>query len=444
VLRATAADAFAFGAILTTDLPALGANPTGTIGLAAVNGVATTYIRSDGAPALSQAIAPTWTATHRWGTTNKIEFRDAALYISSKNDGYLDFDADTAFRFNTGNVGIGRSPTYIVDIQTNQDASTLCRITNTNNHGSSRAGYTAVSSGGNLFEMMAMSESYGTARWQDKGVLYSAGNAGMVIEQHDNFPIDFWTNATHRMTITGAGNVGIGTTTPSYKLQVHGGTAGLNVVTTVLSSFFNGISLGGWQSLGYDSSGTGLVLGGYRASQWNNVQIHTSGSEKIRITSSGNVGIGTTTPLLDAGSASGDFTGTGLHVKRSAANSKTYLILEGDSYYPNSGGHSANSIVFCDRTGGSNTKMFEIEHSVNSSGDNLLFKSLNDDTTAKNSVLALDGNNQYITHYHATNDIVWQDCPNCDSYEVDCTGGYITITAGGVTRYIQLYKSLIS
>lgn len=41
-----------------------GANPTGTIGLTAVNGSAGTYLRSDGAPALSQAIAPTWSAQH--------------------------------------------------------------------------------------------------------------------------------------------------------------------------------------------------------------------------------------------------------------------------------------------------------------------------------------------------------------------------------------------
>jgi hypothetical protein len=40
------------------------ANPTGTIGLTAVNGTATSAIRSDGAPALSQAISPTWTGTH--------------------------------------------------------------------------------------------------------------------------------------------------------------------------------------------------------------------------------------------------------------------------------------------------------------------------------------------------------------------------------------------
>lgn len=40
------------------------ANPTATIGLTAVNGSAGTFLRSDGAPALSQAITPTWTNTH--------------------------------------------------------------------------------------------------------------------------------------------------------------------------------------------------------------------------------------------------------------------------------------------------------------------------------------------------------------------------------------------
>ena len=40
------------------------ANPSATIGLTAVNGVASTLMASDSAPALSQAIAPTWTGVH--------------------------------------------------------------------------------------------------------------------------------------------------------------------------------------------------------------------------------------------------------------------------------------------------------------------------------------------------------------------------------------------
>lgn len=41
-----------------------GANPTATIGLSAVNGSASSCTRSDGAPALSQAISPTWSGSH--------------------------------------------------------------------------------------------------------------------------------------------------------------------------------------------------------------------------------------------------------------------------------------------------------------------------------------------------------------------------------------------
>lgn len=48
---------------------AAGANPTGTIGLTAVNGAASTFLRSDGAPALSQAIVPTWTGAHTFSAS---------------------------------------------------------------------------------------------------------------------------------------------------------------------------------------------------------------------------------------------------------------------------------------------------------------------------------------------------------------------------------------
>lgn len=42
------------------------ANPTASVGLTAVNGSANTPMRSDAAPALSQAITPTWTGLHQW------------------------------------------------------------------------------------------------------------------------------------------------------------------------------------------------------------------------------------------------------------------------------------------------------------------------------------------------------------------------------------------
>lgn len=51
-----------------TDSP-VGANPTAAVDLTAVNGTATTFMRSDAAPVLSVTITPTWTGTHAWITS---------------------------------------------------------------------------------------------------------------------------------------------------------------------------------------------------------------------------------------------------------------------------------------------------------------------------------------------------------------------------------------
>lgn len=42
------------------------ANPTSSVGTSAVNGVASTFMRSDAAPAINQGISPTWTAAHQF------------------------------------------------------------------------------------------------------------------------------------------------------------------------------------------------------------------------------------------------------------------------------------------------------------------------------------------------------------------------------------------
>lgn len=52
------------GSCQTVPTSPVGANPSASVGLSAVNGVATTFMRSDGAPALSQSITPTWSGVH--------------------------------------------------------------------------------------------------------------------------------------------------------------------------------------------------------------------------------------------------------------------------------------------------------------------------------------------------------------------------------------------
>jgi hypothetical protein len=80
-----------------------------------------------------------------------------------------------------------------------------------------------------------------------------------------------------------AGNVGIGTTSPEVKLDILGsGTVQSRVQSTI----------GGDIRFSVDSVGR---LGTYSASD---LLLLSSGTERMRITSSGNVGIGTTSPLV--------------------------------------------------------------------------------------------------------------------------------------------------
>lgn len=58
------------------------ANPSGLIGLTAVNGTATTATRSDGIHALDQSISPIWTALHTWNIDNPLGLSPTASCVA--------------------------------------------------------------------------------------------------------------------------------------------------------------------------------------------------------------------------------------------------------------------------------------------------------------------------------------------------------------------------
>jgi len=152
------------------------------------------------------------------------------------------------------------------------------------------------------------------------------GYTGAGTVNGDNI-IQFATNGSTRMTVNQSGYVGIGTTSPGWSLDVYNSQNSQTAVrvynpnagAAAASGYFIGTddstNRGGlsafnstFSSTGqYRASGTYLYnngIGGVTISSEaanSNVYIATVGSERMRITSAGNVGIGTTNPgpMLD-------------------------------------------------------------------------------------------------------------------------------------------------
>ena len=116
-------------------------------------------------------------------------------------------------------------------------------------------------------------------------------------------PVVFQTNSTERMRIDSSGNVGVGTSSPGVKLDVQGTTIDARVYSSNAGGKARMFVRGDTANMSYESDGTaqtsllfdnvagqpaytyGLGASGY----W---RFFTAGSERMRIDSSGNVGIG--------------------------------------------------------------------------------------------------------------------------------------------------------
>ena len=102
-------------------------------------------------------------------------------------------------------------------------------------------------------------------------------------------PFGIWTNGTQKVIVTSAGNVGIGTTSPARLLTVY------NASADPFISLYGGATNEGGILFGNTSGGD--ALGQIRYLNGSNFMYFvTNGSERMRITSTGNVGIGTSSP----------------------------------------------------------------------------------------------------------------------------------------------------
>jgi hypothetical protein len=237
----------------------------------------------------------------------------------------------------SGNVGIGTaSPGAKLQIQSGtsptQPTWAASDVVIAGNSAGNSAFYQSFSDtgGGLVFStpttrarsFLLWNENNGNSTWQN-------GSSGALILN---------SNGAERMRVGGDGNVGIGTATPATKLTVSSATnAGLLVTDgTVNTIVYN--STGGVGSIGTTSN--------------HPVDFYSNNAARMRITSSGNVGIGTATPAGKFNVASGrSFFG---------ANSETYSIAvgytqarcnSGQTYYIGATDSATPDLVFSNAAG---------------------------------------------------------------------------------------------
>ena len=112
-----------------------------------------------------------------------------------------------------------------------------------------------------------------------------------------NNSLAFATSGTQRLVIDSSGNCGIGTTSPSAKLHANSGT------TDVVADFESGDANAWIQIRDNSTTDTAVMVGAVG----DDMRLRAGSNERVRIDSSGKVGIGTTSPAggLHVDAASG-------------------------------------------------------------------------------------------------------------------------------------------
>ena len=136
----------------------------------------------------------------------------------------------------------------------------------------------------------------GTIAFGDSG----DNDIGKIQYQHGDNSMLFVANAAERMRIDSSGNVGIKNTTmasfsnmPGTDLVVGGGTTHSGI--TIYSGTSSGSNIGFADGASGDARNQGIIQYHHNGDY---MRFFTSASEKMRIDSSGNVGIGTSAPVV--------------------------------------------------------------------------------------------------------------------------------------------------
>ena len=254
-----------------------------------------------------------------------------------------------------GNLGIGTtSPSYKLQVVGTVGVSGI--ITSTVTSGQVLAAGSATTGGiYSNFANTGGTLQYGVDNSTGSYIYSGSSNYAGFIGTSAATPLVFATNAVVRATITSAGNVGIGTSSPSAKLHVNGG------IYSGIASTTSG-SLDMWSSsndtqMGILNNGTELkIYSTYNVSAgYKPINFYTSDALKMTLDTSGNVGIGTSSPgnVLDVSSSgSGEY---GAIIRNTSANGVAAPILR---FYAGSGSETGAILRFASTHGAKSNQLY--------------------------------------------------------------------------------------
>jgi len=223
----------------------------------------TTYNVADGAVTLCFGVDISANANGSFqGDGRELVFRNLTRFVTpdNTNTSYLN-----PLSFNNGSVGIG----------TDSPAAKFEMF----------GGEMAIKLSANTTSSFQWKNSSGT---KIQEIRYDDSDGSMTLGGVGGYPIKFITSNTEKVRISGTGNLGIGTTNPATLLHVD--TAGSDARIRV-SAGTNTVQ-GGMIA----NTGTSLVYAGSVTNH--GFSIRTNDTDRVRIQTDGNVGIGITSPTV--------------------------------------------------------------------------------------------------------------------------------------------------
>lgn len=256
--------------------------------------------------------------------------------------------------YNDGNVGIGTSaPSETLEVSNDNDYSTLKVISTDSSSGSFFTQYNNNNEYlgiGTYGSANALSDLFGLSRPNNQ-FIFATNNLAIGTLSSNDFILG--TANIERVRIDYEGNVGIGTDNPSRKLEVYDASSNVYIeLNTDNINGYAGLEIGNdaqYWTTGVDSLDRYVVNNGVQFSGNDSIVVEAEGPDsQLYLDSSGNVGIGTSTP----GSAiSVETTGALADFYRNSDSGATFTIrnneisnfLRSDSNY-----FTVNNVLYVD------------------------------------------------------------------------------------------------